>query len=51
MFEIYEMVLKNPKGITYKEIEKKTKLEIVNISHYCCRLRKMNFVELIHEKT
>ena len=26
-------------------------MEIVNVSHYCCRLRKMNFVELRHDKT
>jgi hypothetical protein len=51
MFEIYEIVLKHASGITYKDIEKITKLEIINISHYCCRLRKMNFVELRQEKS
>lgn len=50
MFEIYEIVLKNPKGITYKDIDKKVSIGIVSVSHYCCRLKKMNFVGLRHEK-
>jgi DNA-binding MarR family transcriptional regulator len=45
------MVLRHPEGITYQEISKRTKLEIYNISHYCCRLKKMNFVRLEHNKS
>jgi DNA-binding transcriptional regulator GbsR (MarR family) len=51
MFEIYAIVLKNSKGVTYKDIDNKVKIGIVSVSHYCCRLRKMNFVELRHEKS
>lgn len=53
MFQIYELILKNPSGLTYKDIEKKIhhKIQIVNISHYCCRLNKMNFVDLKHQKS
>ena len=48
IFEIYAIVLKNPSGITYKDIDSKVKIGIVSVSHYCCRLKKMNFVELKH---
>jgi cyanate lyase len=51
MFDIYELVLrsKKNKGLTYKDIDSKIKIGIVSVSHYCCRLKKMNFVELRHE--
>lgn len=46
MFDIYELVLrsKNNRGLTYKDIDSKIKIGIVSVSHYCCRLKKMNFV-------
>ncbi len=61
MFEIYSIILKGnsnlnfksgsgTKGVTYKDIDNKVKIGIVSVSHYCCRLKKMNFVELRHQK-
>lgn len=55
MFEIYSIILKGnsnlnfksgsgTKGVTYKDIDNKVKIGIVSVSHYCCRLKKMNFV-------
>lgn len=49
IFTVFEHILKNPKGITYEALAKKLKTDVINISHYCCKLKKIKFVDWDHK--
>ena len=36
--------------ISYEALARKLKTDIINVSHYCCKLKKMRFVDWEHKK-
>jgi hypothetical protein len=38
------------KGITYEALSKSLKTDIITISHYCCKLKKLKLIDWEHEK-
>ncbi len=44
LFSVLEYILNSSDGVTYSQISKKFKIDIINASHYCCRLKKMKFI-------
>lgn len=53
LFDIYEIILQAPNGLTYKEIAailNDEKTNNIAISHYCRKLYKTNFISLSYIK-
>jgi predicted transcriptional regulator len=50
IFTVFEHILNHPKGLTYEVISKRLKADIITISHYCCKLKKMRLIDWEHEK-
>lgn len=50
IFTLFEHILSHPKGITYDALSKKLKADIIAVSHYCCKLKKLRLIEWEHEK-
>lgn len=53
LFDIYEIILRNPKGLKYKDIkaaikDESNKTDIIAISHYCRKLYKANFITVTY---
>lgn len=42
--------MNNPKGITYEALSRKLKTDIITVSHYCCKLKRLRLVDWEHEK-
>jgi hypothetical protein len=50
IFTVYELILRSERGITYDSLSKKIKTDIINISHYCCKLKKMRLIDWEHKR-
>lgn len=50
IFTLFEHILNNPRGITYDSLSKKLKTDIITVSHYCCKLKKLRLIYWEHEK-
>lgn len=42
--------MNNPEGITYEALARKLKTDIITVSHYCCKLKRLRLVDWEHEK-
>ena len=50
IFVLFEHILAHPRGITYDSLSKKLKTDIITVSHYCCKLKKLRLIDWEHEK-
>ena len=50
LFSVLEFILNNAEGVSYSQIAENFGIDIINASHYCCRLKKMKFIGWKHHK-
>lgn len=50
IFVLFEAILAHPRGTTYEALAKRLKTDIITVSHYCCKLKKLRLIDWQHEK-
>lgn len=47
---LFEHILSHPRGITYDSLSRRLRTDIITVSHYCCKLKKLRMIDWEHEK-
>ena len=50
IFTLFEAILDRPQGCNYDTLRKILRTDIITVSHYCCKLKKLRLIGWHHLK-